>query len=67
MHWQPVLDSILYAFLGVAILFVAFAIIDLLTPGRLWQELLEKQNQALAIVAAGVAIAVGLIVASAIA
>lgn len=66
MSIDPLVNSAVYAFLGIAIMAVSFFIIDRLTPGRLWQELLEKQNTALAIVAAGVAIAIGLIVASAI-
>jgi uncharacterized membrane protein YjfL (UPF0719 family) len=66
MPLEPLLNSVVYSFLGVAVLVVAFFLIDRLTPGDLWEELLEKQNRAVALVAAGVAIAVGLIIASAI-
>jgi putative membrane protein len=66
MPLEPLLNSVVYSFLGVAVLVVAFFLIDRLTPGDLWVELLEKQNRAVALVAAGVAIAVGLIIASAI-
>jgi uncharacterized membrane protein YjfL (UPF0719 family) len=63
---DPVVNSIVYALLGITILVLAFWVIDRLTPGELWKELLERQNSAVAIVAAGLAIAVGLIIASAI-
>ena len=63
---SPILNSVVYALLGVVVLCASFWVIDRLTPGSLWQELLEKQNRALAIVAAGMAIAIGMIIASAI-
>jgi putative membrane protein len=63
---SPMLATVVYACVGVTILVGAFIIIDLLTPGKLWQEILEKQNRALATLGAGFAIAVAIIVASAI-
>jgi uncharacterized membrane protein YjfL (UPF0719 family) len=66
VNWPAVLSSVGYSVLGLAIMIVAFVIVDLLTPARLWNEIINKKNTALAILAAGFAIAVGLIVASAI-
>jgi putative membrane protein len=66
MPIEPLLNSVVYSLLGVVVLVACFFLIDRLTPGNLWQELLEKQNTAVAITAAGVAIAVGMIIASAI-
>jgi putative membrane protein len=66
MNWAPVLSSVGYAALGVIVMVVAFAVVDLLTPGKLWNEILNKKNTAVAILAAGFAIAVAIIVASAI-
>jgi len=66
INWAAVVSSIGYSVLGLTIMIVAFAIVDLLTPARLWNEIINKKNNALAILAAGFAIAVGLIVASAI-
>ena len=61
---SPVLNSILYSFLGIAILVVAFVVVELITPKHnLWKEVVEKQNMALAIVA-GLSIAI--IIASAV-
>jgi putative membrane protein len=61
-----VLGSILYAFIGVAVLWLSFVIIDKITPYRLWDELVEKRNVALAIVVGAMFIAIGNIVAAAI-
>ncbi len=61
-----VLGSILYAVIGVAVLWISFAVIDRLTPYRLWDEIVEHKNVALAIVVAGMFIAIGQIVAAAI-
>jgi len=58
--------SILYAVIGVLVFGIAFFIVDKLTPYRLWEEICEKKNVALAIVVGSMAIAIGLIVAAAI-
>ena len=52
---NPLLNSILYSFLGIAILVIAFIIVEVITPKHnLWKEVVEKQNMALALVAVGV-------------
>lgn len=61
-----VLGSILYAVIGVVVLWVSFAVIDKLTPYKLWEEIVEHKNLALAVVVAGMFIAIGQIVAAAI-
>jgi uncharacterized membrane protein YjfL (UPF0719 family) len=61
-----VAGSILYALVGVMVFWIAFLIVDKLTPYKLWIEICEKKNVALAIVVGSMAIAIGLIVASAI-
>ena len=58
--------SILYAVIGVILFWVAFVLIDKLTPYDLWQELVEKQNVALAIVTGACALGICIIVAAAI-
>jgi len=45
---------------------LCFVVIDKLTPYNLWEEIVEKQNQALARVVAAVALGICLIVAAAI-
>jgi uncharacterized membrane protein YjfL (UPF0719 family) len=60
------LNTLLYAGVGMVVLVVGFVILDLLTPGKLWEEINQKQNQAVAIFAGAVAIALAIVVAAAI-
>lgn len=64
--FSNVLNSAAFAGLGVVMFAIAFFVIDMLTPGKLWDELSSKQNKAVAIVIGSVAIALGIIVAAAI-
>jgi uncharacterized membrane protein YjfL (UPF0719 family) len=61
----PVLASILYAFLGVALMLVAYRIFDAIHPLDFNAEL-EKGNVAAGVTVAGVLIGVAIIVAAAI-
>ncbi len=58
--------SVVFALLGVIVFWVAFIVIDKLTPYNLWQELVEKQNMALGLVVAAMCLGISLIVAAAI-
>ena len=58
--------SILYAVIGVVVFWVSFVVIDKLTPYKLWEEIVEKQNMALAIVVGAMALGVSIIVAAAV-
>jgi len=61
-----VFGSVLYAVIGVFVFWLSFVIVDKLTPYKLWEEIVEHKNVALAIVVGAVAIAIGLIVAAAV-
>ena len=61
-----ILGSILYAVIGVVVLWISFVVIDKLTPYNLWHEIVEKQNRALALVVAAMCLGISLIVAAAI-
>jgi len=65
MTEHPVLNAVIFATLGVALFAIAAVILLKLTPLRLWRELLEERNIAVAIFAGAVAIALGLIIAAA--
>ena len=52
--------------IGVAVFWICFVIIDKLTPYRLWDEIVEKKNVALAIVVGSMCIAIGQIVSAAV-
>jgi len=61
-----ILNTLLYAGLGILVFVVGFVILDLLTPGKLWEEIRTKQNVAVAQFAGAVAIALAIIVAAAV-
>ena len=61
-----IFGSILYALIGVLIFWICFVIVDKITPYRLWEEIIEKKNLALAIVVGSMCIAIGMIVAAAV-
>jgi putative membrane protein len=58
--------SILFALIGVVIFWLCFVLIDKVTPYKLWEELVEKQNVALALVVASMSLGISIIVAAAI-
>jgi putative membrane protein len=58
--------SVLYALVGVLVFWLCFLIVDKITPYDLWQEIVEKQNRALALVVAAMSLGISLIVAAAI-
>jgi putative membrane protein len=61
-----IVASIVYSLIGIVILVFSFAIFDWLTPHKLWEEIVDKQNLPLAIALGAMTIAVGNIIASAI-
>ena len=60
------LGTLLYALVGIVIFVVSFVLVDKLTPGELWKEIVERQNVAVAIVAGAVAIGISSIIAAAV-
>jgi putative membrane protein len=63
---QHLLASIVYSFIGIVILVSGFWIIDRLTPFKLWEEICEEHNVALAILLGCTALSISHIIASAI-
>lgn len=62
-----ILNSVIYSFLGIAILLVAFFLLEVLTPKHnLRKEILENKNIALALLAGFFMLSVSIIIASAI-
>jgi putative membrane protein len=66
MNPTVVAATIVYAAIGIIIFCLSFVVIDKLTPGDMWKELIEKQNIAVAIVAGFAVLGVCIIVAAAI-
>ena len=66
LHPLSIGGTLLYALMGIVIFWLAFIIIDKITPYDLWGEIVEKQNVALALVVAAMSLGICLIVAAAI-
>jgi uncharacterized membrane protein YjfL (UPF0719 family) len=66
LSFKYVLASIVYSFIGMAILAISFVVFDYLTPGKLWKEIIDDKNLPLAIVLGAMTMAVGQIIAAAI-
>ncbi|QSR18487.1 DUF350 domain-containing protein [Novosphingobium sp. KA1] len=60
------LATLLYAGLGIVIFIISFVLVDKLTPGELWREIIERKNMAVAILAGAVALGISNIIAAAI-
>ena len=60
------LNSVIYAGIGIVVFVIGFFILDLLTPGKLWEEINDKQNRAVATFAGLVALGLSIIIAAAI-
>ncbi|MBL0316401.1 MAG: DUF350 domain-containing protein [Flavobacteriales bacterium] len=58
--------SVIYSVIEILILLVTFWIVEKITPENLWKNIVEKQNIALSIMAAGFMIAIAIIISSAI-
>lgn len=61
-----IINTLIYAVIGIVALGTGFVVFDLLTPGKLWQEIRENQNVAVAQFAGLFALGLAIIVAAAI-
>jgi putative membrane protein len=60
------INALLFASIGIIVFAVAFIIIAKALPGDLWRQALIEKNLQAAIILAGIAIALGWIVAAAV-
>lgn len=67
LHFDQLVAATVYSVLGSVLFFLLFWIFERITPFSIKHELIEEHNTALAVVIGGCAIALGLIVSSAIA
>ena len=58
--------SLIYSGLGLLIFILAFVVVDRMTPGSLWKEIIDDHNTALGVMMAGVSIAIAIIIAASI-
>jgi putative membrane protein len=68
--WQHLVENLVaaavFSGIGIVLFVLGFIVFDKLTPGSLWKEILDDQNTALAILMAGIAIALAIIIAAAV-
>jgi putative membrane protein len=65
-NWGAFVNSLVYTILGVVVFWLAFVVVDKITPYDLWKELVEEKNVALAIVVGAMCVGIAIIVAAAI-
>jgi len=63
---QHLVAALVYALLGIVIFVLAFVVLDKLTPGSLWKEIIDEHNTALAVLSGAIAIGISIIIAAAI-
>ncbi len=66
VNLQHVLDSLLFAGIGIGVFVLAFMLIDKLTPHNLWKEIIVEKNISLAILAGSFLLGLAIIISSAI-
>lgn len=64
--YRPIVASLLFSLLGFVILFIAYLIVEKLTPENTWKEIVQNKNIALAIVFASFIIGISIIISGAI-
>ena len=66
MEWSVIGLNFLYAVLGVALMFIAYRVIDLLTPKVDFPEELRKGNLAVGIVIAAIFVSIAIVIGHAL-
>jgi uncharacterized membrane protein YjfL (UPF0719 family) len=66
MEWTIVLMNLLYAVLGVILMYLSYRVIDALSPRINFEEELRRGNVAVAIVVAAVFLAIAVIIGGAL-
>ena len=62
-----VINSLVFSVIGIVVLIAAFVVVDIITPRyNLWQEIVEKQNIAMAVLLGAFLLGVAVIVAAAV-
>jgi uncharacterized membrane protein YjfL (UPF0719 family) len=63
---KALVGSLVYSLIGLAVYVVGFIALDKLTPGEMWDEIINKKNGALATVVGCALIGISIIIATAI-
>lgn len=63
---QLVINSLVFSAIGIAVLFVAYFIIEKITPENTWKKITQENNTAVALVFAALIIGISMIISAAI-
>ncbi|GAA4077532.1 hypothetical protein GCM10022389_24320 [Flavobacterium cheonanense] len=63
---QLVINSLVFSAVGIAVLFVAYFIVEKITPENTWKKITQENNVAVAIVFAALIIGISMIISAAI-
>ena len=66
INLKLVVNSVVFALIGMIVFVLGFYSFDRVTPYHLWKEIVEEKNLALSIVVGSVAIGISSIIAAAI-
>lgn len=58
-------NGLVFAIVGILLLIVSFVVLDKLTPGSLWKELIDEHNTAVAVLLGAMALGMSIIIAAA--
>lgn len=63
---QNIEAALAFALIGIVVFVAAFVVIDRLTPYKLWEEIVEEKNVALAVLVGAMSIGICIIIAAAV-
>lgn len=63
---QLVFNSLVFSAVGIAVLFVAYFIVEKITPENTWKKITQENNIAVALVFAALIIGISMIISAAI-
>lgn len=66
MYLKPIIASVIFSFVGLIILFIAYFIVEKITPESTWKEIVQNKNVALAIIIGAFIIGMSIIISGAI-
>ncbi|MCB1143263.1 MAG: DUF350 domain-containing protein [Leptospiraceae bacterium] len=66
VNMNDIINVLIFSVIGIIVLSISFYVFDKMTPNELWDEIVEKQNVALAITAGAMVLAIAQIIAAAI-
>ena len=66
MTFSSILNAVVFVIVGVVVFSISLVIVGRAMPGNLWKQALEERNLHAAILLAGIALALGWIVAAAV-